>query len=223
MRKARTVGDTEGDGSLSARFVAVGLQVLSVPDSSWEAMDALAPAGAQSAPAPVEVPSFAEVFRAYSSFVWRVLLRFGVPEADVDDVAQEVFLGVHRNLHRFEGRCSLRTWIYGICHRRAIDHRRRAAVRIGLAEDTDVEIGVAPGQESKLMVEQARDRLAQLLDALDADKRTVFVLFEIEGIPMEEVAEIVGCPLQTAYSRLYAARRKVEAALSRLTARRRSP
>jgi RNA polymerase sigma-70 factor (ECF subfamily) len=194
-----------------------------VRDSSWQDPkslgedEPLAPGEEQLAP-----PSFAEVFRAYSAFVWRVLLRLGVPEADVDDVAQEVFLGVHRNLARFEGRCSLRTWIYGICHRRAIDYRRRASVRPELTDDTGVELSVGPGQERELMFEQARSRLSRLLDALDDDKRTVFVLFEIEGIPMDEVAEIVGCPLQTAYSRLYAARRRVEASLARLSVAQRS-
>ena len=84
------------------------------------------------------------------------------------------------------------------------------------------EQGVDANQEQKLQLSQARAQLAEVLDALDEEKRVVFVLFDIEGVPMDEVAEIVGCPLQTAYSRLYAARRKVEAALSRLRADRRS-
>jgi len=66
-----------------------------------------------------------------------------------------------------------------------------------------------------------------LLDAairtLDDDKRAVFVLFELEELPMAEVAEAVGCPPQTAYARLYAGRRTVEAALRRATAGRRTP
>lgn len=169
-----------------------------------------------------EIPPFPEVFRSYSAFVWRVLLRLGVAESDVDDVAQEVFLGIHRNLARFEGRCSLRTWIYGICHRRAVDYRRRASVRPELYSDDPPDQGVEANQEQGIALAQARAQLAQVLDALDEEKRTVFVLFDIEGIPMEEVAEIVACPLQTAYSRLYAARRKVEASLSRLRGDRRS-
>lgn len=171
----------------------------------------------------VEIPSFAEVFRTYSGFVWRVLLRLGVAESDVEDVAQEVFLGVHRNLPRFEGRCSMRTWVYGICHRRAVDYRRRAMVRHEVATDEPPELGEDAGQEEGLDLAQARAQLKHVLDSLDEDKRAVFVLFEIESIPMDEVAEIVGCPLQTAYSRLYAARRKVEAAAQRLRAQRRSP
>ncbi len=182
-------------------------------------------AGARAASdsAAVEVPSFAEVFRTYSSFVWRVLLRMGVAEADVDDVAQEVFLGIHRNLPRFEGRCSLRTWVYGICHRRAVDHRRRAHTRYEIATEEPPDAGQEGGQDEGIDLAQARANLNQVLDSLDDDKRAVFVLFEIEQIPMEEVAEIVGCPLQTAYSRLYAARRKIDAAAVRIRAQRRSP
>jgi RNA polymerase sigma-70 factor (ECF subfamily) len=169
-----------------------------------------------------DVPPFTEVFRTYSPFVWRVLLRLGVAEADIDDVAQEVFLGIHRNLPRFEGRCSLRTWVYGICHRRAVDYRRRASVRPELYSDDPPDQGVAASQEQGLALTQARAQLTVVLDGLDEEKRTVFVLFDIEGVPMDEVAEIVGCPLQTAYSRLYAARRKVEATLARLRSDRRS-
>jgi RNA polymerase sigma-70 factor (ECF subfamily) len=175
--------------------------------------------GASERPAP---PPFPEVFRTYSAFVWRVLLRLGVAEADIDDVAQEVFLGVHRNLPRFEGRCSLRTWVYGICHRRAVDYRRRASVRPELYSDDPPDQSVDASQEQRLALAQARQQLALVLDTLDDEKRVVFVLFDIEGVPMDEVAEIVGCPLQTAYSRLYAARRKVETALVRQRGERRS-
>jgi RNA polymerase sigma-70 factor (ECF subfamily) len=169
------------------------------------------------------LPSFAEIFQTYSAFVWRVLLRLGVPESDVEDVAQEVFLGVHRNLERFEGRCSLRTWVYGICHRRAVDFRRRAHTRYEVATDEPPDAGSEADQEQGLDLTAARESLNRVLESLDDDKRAVFVLFEIEQVPMEEVAQIVGCPLQTAYSRLYAARRKVDAAAARIRAQRRTP
>ncbi len=177
-----------------------------------------------SAAAPARaVPPFPELFSTYSAFVWRVLLRLGVAEADVDDVAQEVFLSIHRAIASFEGRCSLRTWIYGICHRRAVDYRRRVSVRPDVYAGPPPERGVDAGQEQDLALAQARTRLRRVLDELDEDKRTVFVLFDIEGLPMEEVAEIAGCPLQTAYSRLYAARRKLETTLNRLRSEGRSP
>jgi RNA polymerase sigma-70 factor (ECF subfamily) len=203
------------------------VQVLT-PGTSQPGLEGQAAVGTSQVPgaetaAPVVVPSFAEVFRTYSGFVWRVLLRLGVAESDVDDVAQEVFLGVHRNLASFEGRCALRTWIYGICHRRAIDYRRRAMTRPELATDEPPDVGTDPEQEEGLDLGLARAKLNQLLESLDEEKRSVFVLFEVEGIPMEEVAEIIGCPLQTAYSRLYAARKKVDALAQRMRAQRRSP
>jgi RNA polymerase sigma-70 factor (ECF subfamily) len=60
-----------------------------------------------------------------------------------------------------------------------------------------------------------RARLELALSRLDGDKREVFVLFELEGMDMKDVAEMIGCPLNTAYSRLYAARQVVRQALSR--------
>jgi len=147
-----------------------------------------------------------EIFDAHARYVWRSLRHLGVAEAEVADVCQEVFLTVHRKLSGFEGRSSLRTWLYGICIRVASDHRRRAYVRNERpTAEPLVETGNRTGQEPDSQLEQRRAVLA-LLDLLDPEKREVVVLYEIEGFSMREVAEIVGCPLQTAYSRLHAAR-----------------
>jgi RNA polymerase sigma-70 factor (ECF subfamily) len=140
----------------------------------------------------------------------------GVPESDVEDVAQEVFVVVHRKLGEFEGRSSLRTWLYGICVRTASDYRKRARVRHEIVTDEPPEQTAQPEQHDTLALRQARALLDGILDQLDEDKRAVFVLYEIEQITMSEVAEAVGCPLQTAYSRLHAARKEVEVAVSRI-------
>lgn len=73
-----------------------------------------------------------------------------------------------------------------------------------------------------MQANEARADFDRLLSALDEDRRTVFVLYEVEELPMEEVATIVGCPVATAYSRLRAARKLVLAAARRLEAQRRS-
>jgi len=149
------------------------------------------------------------VFDEYAPFVWRTLRHFGVRDADIEDVCQEVFIAVHRKLEGFEGRSSLRTWLYGICARTASDHRRRAHVRRELAVAELPPVSIEPVQLDDIERSQARQMLARLLDELDDDKRAVFVLYEIEELNMKEVAEILGCPLQTAYSRLHAARKVV--------------
>ncbi len=155
--------------------------------------------------------------REHGPFVFRALRRLGVPERDVDDQCQEVFLVVLRRLADFEGRSSLRTWIYGICVRVAAAYRRRAQHREIARGDEVPEGATERGQDEELAARQARAMLDRALDELDDDKRAVFVLFEIEELPMADVAEAVGCPLQTAYSRLHAARERVSAAVRRAT------
>ena len=165
-----------------------------------------------------DVPSFEAVFREHAAFVWRVLRRLGVRDAEVDDQCQEVFLVVHRRLGSFHGSSSIRTWIYGICtrvvseHRRAVRRRREQLA----GDDRTPERRVDASQDADVDRNRALMWLDQALDLLDDDKRAVFVLFEIESTPMAEVAAAVGCPLQTAYGRLYAARKIVEAEMARI-------
>jgi RNA polymerase sigma-70 factor, ECF subfamily len=168
-------------------------------------------------------PSTAAVFREFAGFAWRVLRRLGVPDADADDVLQEVFVTVHRKLPGFEGRSSVRTWLYGICVRVASDYRRRARARRETLSEVAVEPALEPGQEEHVATGQARVLLDSVLDGLDDAKRAVFVLYEIEELSMGEVAAALECPLQTAYSRLHAARREVETAVAQLHERGRAP
>jgi len=158
------------------------------------------------------LPTLRQVFDEHARYVWRVLRHLGVPDPELDDLCQEVFLVVHRQLPSFEARSKLSTWLYGICVRTASDYRRRARVRYERASaDPAASLVASRGLEPDARVAAKHD-LLQLLATLDEDKRTVLVLYEIEGLGMSEVAEIVGCPLQTAYSRLHAARALVLAA-----------
>jgi RNA polymerase sigma-70 factor (ECF subfamily) len=164
-------------------------------------------------------PSFDEVFAETAPFVWRALRRLGVREEDVEDVAQEVFLVVHRRLSSFEGHSTVRTWVYGICLRVAADHRRRPHhAREQPMEEPPEPIAQAE-QDAEVDRRRALAWLDRVLDQLDDDKRAVFVLYEIEGAPMSEIAKLLGCPVQTAYARLYAARKHVEAAARRAQGR----
>jgi RNA polymerase sigma-70 factor (ECF subfamily) len=160
-------------------------------------------------------PSLRTIFDEHARYVIRALRHLGISEADVDDVAQEVFVTVHRKLPEFEGRSSIRTWLYAICLRTASDHRRRAYnVRERATEAPPVDTGERTGAEPDASVE-SRAFVQQLLEQLDDDKRAVVVLYEIEGLTMREVAETLGCPLQTAYSRLHAARELLQQAWQR--------
>lgn len=170
--------------------------------------------------------SFEQVYGEHFAFVWRSVRRLGVADEQVDDVVQEVFLVVYQRLGSFEGRSSMRTWLFGITlglvrnHRRAL-RRKRAAL---------------PGASGPVEVEALRDRrevepharaekaeavriLYGILDELDDDRRAVFVMAELEQLPVPEMAEALGVNINTVYSRLRAARRDVNEAVARVRAR----
>jgi len=160
-------------------------------------------------------PTTRQVFDAHAAYALRVLRYLGVREADLHDVCQEVFITVHRKLDAFEGRSEVRTWLYAICRNAASDYRRRAHVRREVPAE-EPERG-APELASLEPVSrlEARSRLQLALDALDERARELFVLYEIEGLTMPEIAEVLECPVQTLYSRLHAARKAVLSALGR--------
>lgn len=164
---------------------------------------------------PVEPASLREqsaaLFSEHARYVWRVLRRMGVAERDLEDVCQDVFLTVHRKLADFEARSSSRTWIYGICLRLAANYRRCARHRheqpgTAIPEHACAPTGDPPGTLADI------DRA---LAHLGIRKREVFVLYEFGELTMAEVAEVVGCPLKTCYSRLHAARHELRLVLSR--------
>ena len=167
-----------------------------------------APIGPGGAPAR---PSFDDVYRAHVRPVWRTLATLGVRPADVQDAAQEVFCVVYQRLPTYDWRHPIGTWIYAIALRTAAWFRRKAHVRreLPVASPTEEVDRATPHEHFE--GQRAVEALVRILARLDDEKREVFVLFEVHELSMREVAEIVGCPLQTAYSRLYAARRQLEA------------
>jgi RNA polymerase sigma-70 factor, ECF subfamily len=137
----------------------------------------------------------------------------------LDDAAQDVFVVVHRRLPSFEGGLSLRAWLFGIARRVALTRRRRASHR---AEEYGIAVEQAAQEPSKEEQVLARALLERALSVLDEPKREVLFLYELEGMPMHEVAQAVGCPLQTAYSRLRAARALLRSELDQLLHRKSS-
>ncbi|HTA90211.1 MAG TPA: RNA polymerase sigma factor [Polyangiaceae bacterium] len=155
-----------------------------------------------------------QVFDEHARYIWRTLRHLGIADADAPDLCQEVFITVSRKLSSFEGRSTLRTWLYGICIRVVSEHRRRPYVRHErpASEPTPPDANASEALPDTQL--EQRSAVQRLLGALDEDKRLVVVLYEIEGFSMKEVAELVGCPLQTAYSRLHAGRELMLAALT---------
>ena len=187
--------------------------------------DSLVSAGAPAEGAEGHV-DFVAIYDGYAPFVWRAVTRLGVASGAVEDVVQEVFLVVHRRLGEFEGRSSLRTWIFGIAIRVARRHRRTLVRRrlAGSSQEADVETSTLPDDPARapdalLARAEAMELLTTLLDELDDDLRELFVLADIEEMTVPEIAEILSVNTNTVYSRLRAARRAFDQALSRARAR----
>ncbi|MBS2016465.1 MAG: sigma-70 family RNA polymerase sigma factor [Deltaproteobacteria bacterium] len=165
----------------------------------------------------------ASLYENHGRFVWASLQRLGVRDPDLEDVLQEVFVVVHQRLHTFDGSSKVTTWLFGICLRVVSGYRRRGYRRRELAvaepPEPSAESHAAASPEDDLAAAQSRARLDILLDDMDLEKRAVFVMFEIDEMPCEEIASIVGVPLGTVYSRLHSARKQFQRALLRLQAR----
>jgi RNA polymerase sigma-70 factor (ECF subfamily) len=156
----------------------------------------------------------------HADFVWLTLQRFGVHQADLEDMAQEVFVVVHRRIGSFDRRAKITTWLYGICLRVASGYRRRNRSRPEEPTERVPELaGEDDGPEAALARDEARRIVDEALDSLDLDKRAIFVMFEIDELSCDEIADIVGIPVGTVYSRLHAARATFRAAVTRLAAR----
>ena len=178
----------------------------------------LANAGA----APAKVPSFPSVYRQYFDFVWSTARRLGVEPEAMDDLVQEVFIVIHAKLDTLEKPEALRSWIYGVVKRSVSTYRRakrsRGSAGFG-ALGADEPVSHAPSPLEQTQTNAELQMLAHLLEELDEPKREVFALVEVEELSVPEVAEILEIPLNTAYSRLRAARQAFEAALARYEAR----
>lgn len=163
---------------------------------------------------------FAAIYDQHARFIWRSLRALGVAEQDVEDAVQDTFAAAARRLDEFEGRSSLRTWLFAIARRTALHYRRRHGRKGGgQALDQDYPDREQPSPREETEKRQAAALLAQLLDTLDDDKRVVFVLVELEGMAIPEVASTLGIKLNTAYSRLHAARKRFNRAVDRHLAR----
>ena len=162
-------------------------------------------------------PTFRTIFDAELSFIWNSLRRLGVADRDLEDVAHEVFLVVDRRLADYDVGRPLRAWLFGIAVRTASDYRRRASRRYETLAGEQPE-SVHPGEKpDELLIEQEKRDTARLaLLRVPEDRRAALILHDFENVPMRDVAEALGIPLKTAYSRVRVGREELIAAARRL-------
>lgn len=156
-------------------------------------------------------PDAQAIYRAELSWLWNVLARLRVPDADLEDAAHDVFIVLHRRLDDWDRTRPIRPWLFGIAYRVAIARRRKAQARYERPLEEPgliVDHSTRPDDQAEKNADRdaARRLVAVGLDALDDDKRAIFVLHELEGVPIVDCVDVLNAPLNTLYSRLRLAR-----------------
>jgi RNA polymerase sigma-70 factor (ECF subfamily) len=167
-------------------------------------------------PVALDAAGFDALYESHVEYVWSTLRRFGVAEADLEDLAHDVFVVVHRRFSELDRSRSPKPWLFGIALRVAAKYRRTARRRCEVGDERlETATDGAPGPDAHVAANDARAIVHEALHRLNEDQRAVFVLHELEGVPCPEIAEQLGVSVNTIYSRLRLAREQFAAAVSR--------
>lgn len=160
--------------------------------------------------APPPVMDFASLYDVWFDHVVRWLRVLRAPEADIEDLAQDVFLVVRRRLPDFDGR-NIAGWLHRIAHRQVIQHRRKKwlkrVMRSNVPNGIESLAANAMLADARLALKEKQRLLENLLSRMSEKRRIVFVLFEVEGYSGEEIADILDVPVNTIWTRLFHARK----------------
>lgn len=163
-----------------------------------------------------EKRSFEDVAEDFSEQLRQYFERTVGNRETADDLLQETLIRIARGLPGFEGRSSIKTWVYTIATRLVTDHFRRKENRAHMIEMesapeiSDSEIDV----ESRLVIEEMNSCVREVIDSLPEDYRTALVLYDLQGLTAAATAEACGCTLATAKIRIHRARARLKNALN---------
>ncbi|BEL06904.1 sigma-70 family RNA polymerase sigma factor [Actinoplanes sichuanensis] len=155
----------------------------------------------------------ADLIRATQFEVAR-FLRTLSGESDVDDLVQDTFLRALRSLPDFEGRSSVRTWLFAIARRVAADHIRHITRRPRIAAVTDWVTSADAAESDGRPRFEEEHALTSLLAGLPDDRREAFIATQVLGLSYAEAAEVCDCPVGTIRSRVARAREDLVTALA---------
>jgi RNA polymerase sigma-70 factor (ECF subfamily) len=157
-----------------------------------------------------QLADFETFYLEHVELVRRVMARLLGPHAGIEDAIQEAFIVAFRKRASYAGDAQPSTWLYSIAQRVALSARRQMRVRAWLGLDAAPEPTDLVTPDTVFEQRAAAAELYGLLDQLGEKKRTVWILHELEGLPGKTIAAIVGCPVETVWTRLYHARRDLQ-------------
>jgi len=162
--------------------------------------------------------TFDAIYEDWFENVLRWIRALGVREADREDIAQEVFLVVRRRLDAFDGK-NPAAWLYLITKRQVRDFRRRTWIKSIFTREHSDAVDSMPddraGPAAMLERKQSQRVLLTLLSKMNPDRRAAFILFELDGLSGQEIADIQGVTVTTVWKRLHTARKEFLALVAR--------
>ncbi len=155
-----------------------------------------------------------DAFQRELNYVHRTLQRMGTSSSELDDLTQEVFLALRHSWTEYDPGRPLRPYLFGIMFRVAAAHqrKRKREVAYGIVEPSDD----GPWPDEVLQSKQARAMVLAALERIPLPRRAVLVMYDLDEVPIREIAAVLRIPLFTAYSRLRKARQEFEVAVRRI-------
>jgi RNA polymerase sigma-70 factor (ECF subfamily) len=158
-----------------------------------------------------DMEAFEALYKATSGFVYNVALRIAQKTSDAEEITQDVFMKIHRNLKEFSFKSSFKTWAYRITVNTALNHCRASM------KDKDVidmeNVGELASQRNdlkeKIDRQDSEAKVSEMLAALSPEQRAIIILREIEGLDYKEIAETLNIPINTVRSRLKRSREEL--------------
>jgi RNA polymerase sigma-70 factor (ECF subfamily) len=166
---------------------------------------------------------FHTVFQFHGPYVWHTLRRLGVHPSDLEDQTHEVFLQVFHQFAEYDPTRPIRPWLFAFAFRKALKYRGRAQHRLEVMGHESEVADPHPTALDALLRKEALDLAHAALSGLELGQRAVFILHELDGCAMPEIAATLDLALNTAYSRLRLARAAFEKAARRLRLRQGEP
>lgn len=182
--------------------------------SSWAEATLIARAQAQ------DDTAFDQIVRLYADRIYNYVRRMVGNPQDAEDITQEVFIRAYQGLSQFDGRASFSTWLFRIATNLCIDHKRRQSRRVQTLpyhrDEVDEDEGdwefadtSQPSALEQLLTKELQGVVEQAIDMLSPKLKTVLLLYDVEGLSYEQIADALGIPMGTVKSRLFAAREQI--------------
>ena len=161
---------------------------------------------------------FAELVRRYKNLVYSVVVRMVNDRDEADDLAQDVFLKVYRNLDKYYPDYKFSTWVIRISTNHVIDYRRKNRLDTQSLDDVEYDTLVAAGSspEADYLKKELKEMLDKTVAALPDMYRVPIMLYHEQGLSYQEIADIIEQPLSKVKNRIFRGRKMLKDSIMRI-------